>query len=97
VGAGSKEDLQGVVAGLQGHVGLVGSWAAAGEGGWGGKGRRLLVQGVVASSAGGSGTLRSGARETGLEERLGVGSGKGSTGGARKMSLRWDMVGEEKD
>jgi len=51
----------------------------------------------VASLVGGSGTLRSGAGETDLEEGPGSGSEEGSTGGARKIWLRWDRDGAEKD
>jgi len=58
---------------------------------------RLLVRGVVASSAGGSGTLRSGAGGTDLEEGPGLGLGVGSADGSGKMSLSRDKVGEEKD
>jgi len=99
VGAGSKEDLQGEGRGQLGHVGLVEPRAAAREWGWGGQGRdrRLLVRGVVASSSGGSCTLRSGTGETDLEEGPGSGSEEGYTGGARKMPLRRDKDRAEKD
>jgi len=39
--AGSKEDLQGLVGGLQGHVGLVDPRAAARGCGWGRKGHAV--------------------------------------------------------
>jgi len=52
---------------------------------------------VVVAAAGGSGTLRSGAQETDLEEGSGSGCGEVSTGGARKISSKRDKVGAEKD
>jgi len=69
VGAGSKEDLKGEGRGRLGHVGLVEPRAAAREGGCGGKGQAIAsAEGGVVSSAGGSGSLRSGTHETDLEE-----------------------------
>ena len=55
-----------------------------GRGAGEGRDRQGLVRGVVASSAGGSGTLRSGAQETDLEEGPGSGSEEGSTGGSKE-------------
>jgi len=92
----SSECLQECVGESASHIKAVVVWAMwawwsrglrRGRGAGEGRARRLLVQGVVASSAGGSGTLRSGAGETDSEEGPGLGSGEGSTGGARKMLL----------
>jgi len=71
-----------------------GLWHRSGTGEGGD--RRLLVRGVVASLAGGSGTLRSGAGETFLEEGPGLGEG-GRLHRGSKEDVGQDKVGEEKD